>query len=174
MKEYVITKKEGGCIISGILEGLGTERRRWNPKSSNSFPFIFDFLSLGLCNILIQYPECSWIGEEPLDSYPHLHCLWNHECGSIESKKTGTSGVSWEEYRIYPELNLERRRRCNLGRLQRGQQAGKAWLGTHLNCITPIRFSVGGADKGATECGGSMNNQLTVFSRGAFVTVCKG
>jgi len=82
--------------------------------------------------------------------------------------------VSWEEYRIYPELNLERRRRCNLGRLQRGQQAGKAWLGTHLNCITPIRFSVGGADKGATECGGSMDNQLTVFFRGAFVIVCKG
>ena len=53
MKEYVITKKGGGCVISGILEGLGTERRRWNPKSSNSFPFIFDFLSLGLCNILI-------------------------------------------------------------------------------------------------------------------------
>jgi len=45
-----------------------------------------------------------------------------------------------------------------LGRLQRGQQAGKAWLGAHLDCITPIRFSVGGADKGATECGKSMSD----------------
>jgi len=43
-----------------------------------------------------------------------------------------------------------------------------------LDCITPIRFSVGGADKRATECGGSMSNQLTVFSRGAFIIVCKG
>ena len=50
----------------------------------------------------------------------------------------------------------------------------KAWLGVHLDCITPIRFGVGGADKGATECGGSMSDQLTVFSRGAFVIVCKG
>ena len=124
--------------------------------------------------ILIYYLECSWIREEPLDSYLHLHCLWNCECRSIESKKTGTSGVSWEERKIYPELDLERRCRCNLGRLQRGQQAGKAWLGVHLDCITSIRFSVGGADKGATECEGSMSDQLTVFSRGAFVTVCKG
>ena len=54
------------------------------------------------------------------------------------------------------------------------RQAGKAWLGTHLDCITPVRFSVGGADKGAAECGGSMSDQLTVFSREAFVTVCKG
>jgi len=82
--------------------------------------------------------------------------------------------VSWEEHRIYPELDLGRRCRCNLGRLQRGQQARKAWLGAHLDCITPIRFSVGGADKGATECGGSMSDQLAVFSRGAFITVCKG
>jgi len=44
------------------------------------------------------------------------------------------------------------------------QQAGKAWLGAHLDCIIPIRFGVGGADKGATECGGSMSDQLTVFS----------
>jgi len=42
-----------------------------------------------------------------------------------------------------------------LGRLWREQQAGKAQLGTYLNCITSVRFSVGGADKGATECGGS-------------------
>jgi len=76
--------------------------------------------------------------------------------------------------RKYPELNLERKSRCNLGRLQREQQAGKAWLGAYLDCITSIRFSVGGADKGATEYGGSMCNQLTVFSRGAFVMVCKG
>jgi len=44
------------------------------------------------------------------------------------------------------------------------QQAGKAWLGTHLNYITPIRFGVGDADKGATECRESMSDQLTVFS----------
>ena len=112
--------------------------------------------------------------EEPFDSYLHLHCFWNRKCESIKSKKTRTSGVSWEEHRIYPELDLGRRCRCNSGRLRRGQQAGKAWLGAHLDCITPIRFGVGGADKGATECGGSMSDQLTVFFRGAFVTVCKG
>ena len=61
-----------------------------------------------------------------------------------------------------------------LSRLWRGQQTGKAWLGVHLDCITPVRFSVRGADKGATECGGSMSDQLTVFSREAFVMVCKG
>jgi len=75
---------------------------------------------------------------------------------------------------IYPELNLGRRCRCNSGRLWRGQQAGKAWLGAHLDCITSVRFGVGGTDKGATECGESMSNQLTVFSKGAFVTVYKG
>jgi len=58
--------------------------------------------------------------------------------------------------------------------LWREQQAGKAWLGAYLDCITPIRFGLGGTDKRATECGESMSNQLTVFSRGAFVTVCKG
>ena len=31
-----------------------------------------------------------------------------------------------------------------------------------------------GCRQGATEHGGSMSDQLTVFSRGAFVTVCKG
>ena len=56
----------------------------------------------------------------------------------------------------------------------RGQQAGKAWLGTHLDCIIPIRFGVRDADKGATECRGFISDQLTVFSKGAFVTVCKG
>jgi len=61
-----------------------------------------------------------------------------------------------------------------LGRLWGGQQARKAWLGAHLDCITPVRFSVGGADKGATECGESMSDQLTVFSRGAFVIMYKG
>jgi len=81
--------------------------------------------------------------------------------------------MSWGEHRIYPELDLERRCRCNSGRLQRGQQVGKALLGAHLNCITPVRFSIGGADKGTTECRGSMSDQLTVFSREAFVTVCK-
>jgi len=82
--------------------------------------------------------------------------------------------MSWEEHRIYPELDLERRRRYNLGRLWRGQQAGKAWLGAYLDYITSIRFSVGGIDKRTTECRGSMSNQLTIFSRRAFVTVCKG
>ena len=53
-------------------------------------------------------------------------------------------------------------------------QAGKAWLGVYLDCITPIRFGVGGADKGATECGGSISDQLTVFSSRAFVIVYKG
>jgi len=60
-----------------------------------------------------------------------------------------------------------------LGRLWREQQAGKTWLGAYLDCITPIRFSVRGADKGATEYGESMSDQLTVFSRRAFVIVYK-
>jgi len=54
------------------------------------------------------------------------------------------------------------------------RQAGKAWLGTYLDFITLIRFSVGDADKGTTECGESISDQLTLFSRGAFVMVCKG
>ena len=45
MRERIITKKEEDCIISGNLGGLRTERRQWNPKSSNSFSFIFYFLS---------------------------------------------------------------------------------------------------------------------------------
>jgi len=60
------------------------------------------------------------------------------------------------------------------GRLQREQQARKAWLGVHLDYITPVRFGIGGTDKGATECGGSMSDQITVSSRGAFVMVYKG
>jgi len=52
--------------------------------------------------------------------------------------------------------------------------ARKAWLGAHLDCITPVRFGVGGVNKGATEYGGSMSDQLTVFSKGAFVIVYKG
>jgi len=32
-----------------------------------------------------------------------------------------------------------------------------------LDYITPIRFGIGDADKGATECEGSMSDQLTVF-----------
>jgi len=40
-----LQRKEEGCIISGILGGLRTERSQWDPKSSNIFPFIFDFLS---------------------------------------------------------------------------------------------------------------------------------
>jgi len=53
------------------------------------------------------------------------------------------------------------------------RQARKPWLGTHLDCIIPIRFSIGGADKGATECGESMSDQLTLFSREAFVIMYK-
>jgi len=45
VRECVIIKKGGGHVISGILGGLKTARRQENPKSSNSFPFIFDFLS---------------------------------------------------------------------------------------------------------------------------------
>ena len=45
MREYVITKKGGDYVISRILRGLRTVRKQENPKSSNSFPFIFDFLS---------------------------------------------------------------------------------------------------------------------------------
>jgi len=73
-----------------------------------------------------------------------------------------------------PRTQSRRRYRYNSDRLWRGQQAGKAWLGAHLDCITPIRFGVGGVDKRETECGGSMSNQLTVFSRGACVMVYKG
>jgi len=51
-----------------------------------------------------------------------------------------------------------------LGRLWKGQQARKAWLGAHLDCITPVRFSVESIDKGVTEYGGFMSDQLTVFS----------
>jgi len=59
---------------------------------------------------------------------------------------------------IYDKLNLERNSKCNSGRLQREQQTGKAWLDAHLDCITPIKFGVGGADKRATECGESMSD----------------
>jgi len=34
----------------------------------------------------------------------------------------------------------------------------KAWLGAHLDCITLIGSVLGGVDKGATECGGSMSD----------------
>ena len=59
---------------------------------------------------------------------------------------------------IYNKLDLERNSRYNLDRLQREQQTGKAWLDAHLDCITPVRFGVGGADKRATECGESMSD----------------
>jgi len=45
VRECIITKKEEGHVISGNLGGLRAEKRRWNPKSSNNFPFIFYFLS---------------------------------------------------------------------------------------------------------------------------------
>jgi len=47
------------------------------------------------------------------------------------------------------------------------RQASKriaGWLDTHLDCIIPIRFSIGNTDKRTTEYKGSMSNQLTVFS----------
>jgi len=138
-----------------------------------SFLYFIPWVS-GLCNHFNIVSSVQLDRKEPLDFYLYLYCFWNRKCKSIDSKKTGTSGVSWEEHRIYPELDLGRRCRHNSGRLRRGQQAGKAWLGAHLDCITPVRFGVGGADKGATECRGSMSDQLTVFSRGAFVMVCKG
>ena len=47
MRERIITKKEEGYIISGNLGGLRRERRQWDPKSSNNFPFIIYFLSFG-------------------------------------------------------------------------------------------------------------------------------
>ena len=81
--------------------------------------------------------------------------------------------MSWEEHRIYPEPDLKRNGKYNLGKLQRGQQTRKAWLGAYLDYITPVRFGIGGADKRATECRGSISDQLTVFSRGAFVIICK-
>ena len=50
--------------------------------------------------------------------------------------------------------------------MQLGQTSERtaAWLGAHLDCITSIRFGVGGADKRVTEYRGSMSDQLTVFS----------
>jgi len=79
------------------------------------------------------------------------------QCRYIEYK-------SLESVGIYPELDLGRNSRCNLGRLQRGQQARKAWLGAYLAYITPVRFGVRNVDKGTTKCEGSISNQLTVFS----------
>ena len=46
----------------------------------------------------------------------------------LRVRRLGTSGVSWEEHRIYPELDLGRRCRYNSGRLRRGQQARKAYV----------------------------------------------
>jgi len=122
-----------------------------------SFLYFIPWVS-GLCNHFNIVSGVQLDRREPLDFYLHLYCLWNHKCKSIESKKTGTSGASWEEHRIYPELDLGRRCRYNSGRLWRGQQAGKAWLGAHLDCIIPIRFGIGGVDKRATECGESMSD----------------
>jgi len=72
---------------------------------------------LGLCNHFNIVSSVQLDREEPLDSYLHLHCLWNCKCESIKSKKTGTSGVFWEEHRIYLELDLGRRCRYNSSRL---------------------------------------------------------
>jgi len=45
VRKRIITKEGEGCVISGNLGGIRTEKRQWSPKSSNSFPFIFYFLS---------------------------------------------------------------------------------------------------------------------------------
>jgi len=45
MRGHVIVKIEEDCIISRILGGIRIERSQWNPKISNSFIFIFYFLS---------------------------------------------------------------------------------------------------------------------------------
>ena len=41
-------------------------------------------------------------------------------------------------------------------------------------CTLGLHHTHRDADKGAAECGGSISDQLTVFSRGAFVMVYKG
>ena len=43
-------------------------------------------------------------------------------------------------------------------------------LGLHYIC----KVQCWGCRQGATECGESISDQLTVFFREAFVTVCKG
>jgi len=90
-----------------------------------------------------------------------------------QSFLSGLSPALLESLKTYLHILLTSSR-YNLDRLWRGQQAEKAWLGAHLDCITPVIFGVGGTDKEATECRGSMSDQLIVFSRGAFVMVCKG
>jgi len=45
VRGHVIIKTGEGHIISRILGGLRQERSRGNPKSSNSFLFVFYFLS---------------------------------------------------------------------------------------------------------------------------------
>jgi len=50
------------------------------------------------------------------------------------------------------------------------ESLARCTLGLHHTC----KVQCWGADKGATECGGSMSDQLIVFSRGAFVMVYKG
>jgi len=65
-----------------------------------SFLYFIPWVS-GLCNHFNIVFSMQLDRKEPLDSYLHLHCLWNRKCESIESKKTGTSRVSWEEHTIY-------------------------------------------------------------------------
>ena len=45
VRERVIIKTGEDHVISRILGELRTEKSQWNPKSSNSFLFIFYFLS---------------------------------------------------------------------------------------------------------------------------------
>jgi len=45
VREHVIIKTKEEHVISRILGGLRTERSQGNPKSSNSFLFIFYSLS---------------------------------------------------------------------------------------------------------------------------------
>jgi len=104
------------------------KKEKHSRKKSTTKYIIFDGKNI---REYVIYSECSWIREEPLDSYLYLYCLWNHKCRSIESKKTRTRGMSWVKYWIYPELDLERNSRYNSGRLWRGQQAEKTWLDIH-------------------------------------------
>ena len=45
VKGCIIIKTGENHVISRILGELRTEKSQWNPKSSNSFLFIFYFLS---------------------------------------------------------------------------------------------------------------------------------
>jgi len=50
------------------------------------------------------------------------------------------------------------------------ESLARCTLGLYHTC----KVQCWGTDKGATEYRESMSDQLTVFSRGAFIMVCKG